>query len=89
MNLYDKAIQMLQIGRNIPKILILCVMCTEVDFYGSIRTTVGFTASVYINTEIRSGLKGPSQPSCRVPTYLVYFFQIHPRWIFFTNIFFI
>ena len=34
-----------------------------------------------------SGLKAPAEPSCRVPTYKVYFFQIHPRWRFFTNIF--
>ena len=36
-----------------------------------------------------SGLKATAEPSCRVPTYIVYLFQIHPRWRFFINIFYL
>ena len=81
----------LRAGKGLTSWLLLVMFnCVFVTFHCGILGQVWYSIpdlcriSFFISpwsivTANWSGLKAPAEPSCRVPTYIVYFFQIHPR----------
>ena len=45
------------------------------DCVGAKHLSYRTTRRHFLRQLIRSGLKAPAEPSCRVPTYIVYFFK--------------